>query len=534
MFFDITEIDSNEISGDICIVGAGAAGISLAKQFLNSSLKIILLEAGGMNYEQDSQDLYQGENEGLTNFPLNVSRLRYFGGTTGHWGGACVPLDPVDFEKRDWLPHSGWPFARTELEPYYPLAQKICGAGPYDYSVKTWSHAENAPPLPLEKTSIESQIVHTSKPIRFGTEYRDELEKAKNIHVILHSNVIDLITGNDDYRITEVRARNIDGRKLSVKAREFVLCTGGIENPRLLLLANKQRSQGLGNQNDLVGRYFMDHIHLVDAGELMLFESLNMKLYERRNVNGTDVRTGLSLSQDALRKNQLMNSWLGFKLVGAPVSQNKKSLNYLNRSFRNGDIPEDMWRHVGIAISDLSERISRKISRDIFQPISNKLNDNYTIGFSSHSEQAPNPDSRVYLGDDTDRFGQRKAVLDWRLMDIDHASIRRTIEYMAQEMGATDLGRILLLLDEEDSIWSSAQSAEDNDRPSASFHHIGTTRMSNNPKQGVVDENLKIHDLNNLYVLGSSVFPTCGFANPTLTIVALSCRLADHFKTKFA
>jgi len=534
LFADIDDVDSGEINGDLCIIGGGAAGISLAKQFEGSAYSVILLEAGGFEFEESTQALYRGENAGLMYFPLAAARLRYFGGSTGHWGGACVPLSAIDLEKKDWLPGSGWPFPVTELNRYYPAAQELCGVGPFDYSMRTWSDPDTSPPLPLDVSRVESRLYQNSKPLRFGTYYRDELRDADNIRVILHANVLEIVANTGNETITHVIASSLGGRKLTVKARIFVICAGGIESPRLLLLSNNQYSNGIGNQHDLVGRYFMDHIHIMDAGELLLPEKHNLELYKRHEVNGIDVRTGLGLSRESLRENRLLNTWIGFKLRGAPVAQERNSsYNYLKRSFEKGQIPEDMWRHIAAVMDDLGDRIVHKLQ---------KLAGNDTdsdkvwrkIGFSTHSEQAPNPDSRVYLGDETDELGQRRLVMDWRLTEADHHCIRETLVLVAREIGASGLGRMQIAVGENDDAWTTPDALQGNVTPTGSFHHMGTTRMHNSPREGVVDPDLKIHGLKNIYVLGSSVFPTCGWANPTLTIVALSVRLADHLKTRMA
>lgn len=181
-------------------------------------------------------------------------------------------------------------------------------------------------------------------------------------------------------------------------------------------------------------------------------------------------------------------------------------------------------------MNDLGGRINRQFNAK--EPVKKNLSS--VLSFSSHSEQAPNPDSRVYLANEIDEFGQRRLVLDWRLMEIDHASIRKTVEIMASNFGATDLGRVMTAFDERDDVWATPLSAQENDIPAGNFHHMGTTRMHDDPKKGVVDSNLKIHGLDNLYIAGSSVFPTSGFANPTLSLVALTCRLSDHLKKKLS
>ena len=530
MLVSCNDLEKSDISADVCIVGAGAAGITLAKQLIGSRLSVVVLEAGGLELDTETQELYRGKTEGALYFPLSASRLRYFGGTTGHWGGACLPLDSIDFEKRPGVPHSGWPISRKDLDPYYPLAHEICGIGPFDYRVERWSNEDEAPPLPLIGSELESKIYQNSKPVRFGTEYREELAEAENVTVILNANVTRLMVGSNERQLDHVQAQSLAGKKLTVKSKTFVICAGALESARLLLLSNTQHEKGIGNQNELVGRYFMDHLYN-PVGKLLLSDDWDLSLYTRRDVGGTQVRAGLSVSEQTMRDQQLLNSWVGFKLKGSAggTRHRLRGKAYLINSFEKGEMPEDFWRHVGEAMDDFGFRVKRKLRKIAgLEKVPQKIEG--LIGISAHSEQAPNPDSRVYLGDSKDAFGQRQLVMDWRLSDVDHRSIRETINLIAHELGAADIGRVNIEFSERDDVWRTPELVAEHDSPSGSFHQMGTTRMSNDPKNGVVDANLKVHGMDNLYIGSSSVFTTGGFANPTLTIVALSCRLAEHLK----
>jgi len=173
-------MDNKVHSCDICIIGAGAAGITLARALKDSSIQICLLESGGLEPEAETQSLYEGDNTGFPYYPLNTARLRYFGGTTGHWGGCCWPLEDNEFRERDWVPYSGWPISRTDLDPYYPLAQETCEIGPFNYDPVYWSEESDRPLLPLDDSRVLTKVYqNSSPPTRFGTRYRDDIEKKR-------------------------------------------------------------------------------------------------------------------------------------------------------------------------------------------------------------------------------------------------------------------------------------------------------------------------------------------------------------------
>ena len=285
MFIDANTLDSGAvIQADICIIGAGAAGISLAREFIGSSLRVCILESGGFEYDDDTQTLFEGENIGFPYYDLKSLRLRFFGGTTNHWAGACRPLDAIDFEKRDWVPHSGWPFSKTELDPYYEKAHVLCELGPYDYDPGTWE-SDESPRLPINDERVNTAMFQISPPTRFGSVYRAELKNAQNITTYLNANVIDIETSQQGDRVQRVAVTTHDQSvSFTVNAKQIVLATGAIENARVLLACNKQVAAGLGNQHDLVGRYFMEHLSLPGAIYLPSSDTTSMGLYKSRSV----------------------------------------------------------------------------------------------------------------------------------------------------------------------------------------------------------------------------------------------------------
>jgi choline dehydrogenase-like flavoprotein len=497
MFIDSRSLDSGHpIETDICIIGAGAAGITIAREFIGTSTQVTLLESGGLEFDKQTQSLYDGENIGHPSFDVNVNRLRYFGGTTNHWAGHCRPLDPIDFKQRSWVPHSGWPLSRKELDPYYRRTQPIVGLGPYEYEdLEFWQNKIKLPALDLDENRLITAVYNQSPPTRFGKQYRQELEKASNIHVYLHANVLDIQTNDTASQVTGLKVSAIGGPEFSVTAKTFILAAGGMENARLLLLSNNTAPAGLGNDNDLVGRYFMDHILLRPGTDISFTDPrVNLHLYQHKHrvKNGTMFAI-LASPEKLLIKEKLTN----FRMHLIKPSQIKRMP--LGRVFPELD---------GVT-GDLDDAPARKDNED-------------HVDAHLVLEPLPNPDSRITLSDKKDLFGQQKIDVNWQLSDQDLAHAYRAIELAALEFGRMGIGRAYGTLFVNKDRWPENMEA--------GRHHCGTTRMTDNPKTGVADKNCKVNNISNLYLAGSSLFPTIGYANPTLTIVALALRLSDHIK----
>jgi choline dehydrogenase-like flavoprotein len=514
MFIDGRTVDEDAvIETDICVIGAGAAGITIARELADTSIQTCLLESGGFEYDNEIQSLYKGENIGLPYGSLETCRFRIFGGSTFAWRGLCRTLDKLDFFERNWVSHSGWPITKEDLDPYYQRAHPVCQLGPYNYNTADYE-TKDIKRIPLDQERIVTKIFQSSPPTRFGEVYRKELKRVSNVKVYLYATVLDLHTNSDGRTVTRVRVSSISGPKYWVQARQFILATGGIENARLLLLSNNVHNKGIGNYHHLVGRFFMDHPLLKSTGIAALDSEVNLNFNRwRRKVKDGLITGFLTFRQKTQETEKLLNC--GLKTNPLKQSKGVISIRRLLKKIGRGEIPENFTNDVWSVIKDIDD-VAAYGYRKTFGP---KLAD-----LMYWSEPVPNADSRVTLSTQQDPFGQPRVKLDWRLTSMDRQNMTRAHQILGQELGKAGLGRVKLNFIEEEDGWP------ENPQLSRSSHHNGTTRMSSNPKQGVVDKNCRIHGVSNVYIAGSSVFPTSGHANPTLTIVALAIRLADHIK----
>lgn len=510
---------------DICIVGAGAAGITLATALAGQPVRVLLVESGGLELDAATQALYRGSSVGLRYFPLEAVRLRYFGGTTNHWGGVCRPFTEFDFAPRDWIPHSGWPLARATVAPYYERAARLLDLRPDGWTSDAWTDPDR-PPLPLAPTRVVPAVLqnatHQGQRFRFGQVFRDTIREAANVTACLHASALRLDTDAGGRTVSRAHFATLAGNRFSVRARHYVLAAGAVENARLLLLSNHQRPAGLGNDHDVVGRFFLEHPQVVVAAFRPAGAGVRLGFYRRRRVGGVSVNATQELSEDLRRRERLINVWLDFLSVDEVRRLagfwRRVSLRYLFGRLREGAAPDDLGRHLANVTADLGDRVvGRNGSPTADEPLDE-------VRVTAVFDPAPNPDSRVTLGTELDALGQRRVTLDWRLSAIDRYSVRRTVALYAMEIGRAGLGHLQLKLDDRDTAWP--------DDLVGSGHQIGTTRMSDDRTRGVVDRDCRVHDTANLFVAGASVFPTAGAGSPTLLIVALALRLADHLRSR--
>jgi choline dehydrogenase-like flavoprotein len=491
-------VDGRKVSGpmeyDLCIIGAGAAGITIAREFVDSRVTVGLVESGGLEPDLETLSLYEGEtSEAIpSSFQyLTTSRVRYFGGTTNVWNGWTRPLDPLDFRPRKWVGDSGWPMDRDDLAEFYERAARICQVPGFRYEA---NQAEEQDRLLDRSSKFVTKLFHYSPPTRFGNVYRKELNDSKNVSVHLHANVTDLRLDQTGKFMKEVEIRTISGRRYSVRAKAFIIACGGIENARLLLSSRDVQKHGVGNQFDMVGRYFMDHPVILMA-DAVLDASRNLGPYIDRFAHHSlnhKVRKILSPTQSLQEERRILNFAVLIRRKAPPLTDEDSLLARL----------------IGNTKRELRKtRVELRV------------------------EQAPDPENRVVLSDRKDRFGNSLPKLVWKLNPIDLFTAREGLRIFANELGANDLGRVKSLRDNFER-----HSHEPPDLGSGCLtlwhHHMGGTRMHADPRRGVVDSDCKVHGVANLYVAGSSVFPTSGFANPTLTIVALATRLADEVKAQ--
>ncbi len=523
MLTDLETVDDgSSFTTPVCIVGAGAAGITIALELAQRKIPCVLLEGGGLEFEDDSQAIYEGEVVGDTNTDVAYSRLRQFGGTTGHWTGLCAPLDPVDFEKRDYLPHSGWPITRADLDPFYVRAQPYLELGPYAYTAAEWKGKIEGNPLALAPDKVFDVVYQNSPPTRFAEKYLEPITRSDHIRCFTHANLTDLDI-DEAGTVTRVHITSFGGKTATIEAGSVVIAAGGIENARLLLNFIKDRPAGIGNQNGLVGRYFMDHLNCTLGEFIPADMHINLDYYTDQEIDGVKISTGLKLPPAVLERERLRNNTTFLTPIWESESFNDDfrdhswlAFSSIAKALAKGGLPDQLPARL-CTIVDKPSSIVIGLTRHVMRKVE-PAGTLKKVDFNQDAEQAPNPDSRVFLDDDKDRFGMRRPALDWRISEDDMLSLRRTHELIGIAMGEAGIGRVKLGLDippSDENIYTG-------------YHHIGTTRMHDDPKQGVVDADCRVHSTTNLYMAGSSVFTTAGTANPTLTITALAIRLADH------
>ena len=353
-------------------------------------------------------------------------------------------------------------------------------------------------------------------PTRFGSVYRDDIARAQNVRALLHANVVEIEV--DDTRVTGLKVATLDGKRFTARAARYVLAAGTIENARMLLASNSTRPAGIGNTHDNVGRYFMDHPVVWKSGQLVTDGAREeTRFYTGRQLSaGTWVCGFFGPSEEVQRREGVYGCGIFlddpyFSYPPAAIL----SAKHILRAARQGRWPDDFATHVGRMIGDFGDLVDAAY-RKTMDPPARRLITRFW------SEVPPDRDSRVTLGDERDALGMRRVRLDWRLPAGLKHTYTRVHELLGQEVGARGIGRLQIGV--EGSVDRALQEVE------GSFHQMGTTRMHADPRKGVVDADCRVHDVANLWIAGSSLFPTYGHANPTLTIVALATRLADDLK----
>jgi choline dehydrogenase-like flavoprotein len=559
---------------DLVIVGGGPAGLTLAREFFGSDTRVLVIESGGRRENADSAELNRVESIGEPASPEQAAkreafhsalaghwradvqpfgvRCRGLGGSTQAWAGKSASFDAIDFEARDWIPGSGWPVSRAELEPYFDRAAAALNLGPNTYGEDFWALAGQSPPEPaLDRRKLRpffwqfarSRIDHMDV-MRFGDEFLTE--QADNVSLLLNATVTKIETRAASRRVEGLEVAAPDRTRFRVAARHVVLAAGGIENARLLL------ANGIGNGHDQVGRCLMDH----PSVRIARFGKKQAQILNRRfgfvalNHGGRAhlYMQGLSLSPEIQRSERLNHTALYMLEERSPDDPlmaikrlvKRQSKAPLTDAWSAVKSPGMVFKAVGVKLLQ-SGRVPKFI-KDLmvntvilFNPrfvarefqsggLPHKLTG---LSVDAITEQAPDSESRVMLSDTLDGFGVPIARIQWTIDPGARRSLLRIAELMAEAFAVAGLPAPQL----ED--WVREQ------RPGDAViidmgHTLGTTRMSADPARGVVDTALRVHGMENLSVAGGSVFPTSGHANPTLMILSLTIRLADRLKAELS
>lgn len=486
--------DGASLVADVCIAGAGAAGITLARELRGKGLSVLLLESGGYDTDDEAlrkqiQDLYRGEMTGMRTWFPDQNRLRMFGGTTHHWGGWCRPLDPLDLEAREGK--AGWPLDFDDLVPWYEKAHTTLELGAFDYDARALAGRLGQPLLLPDSEVFEPRMYQFSPPTRFGKKFRQELQDADDVTVYLYANLRSIRLGAGKDTVSHVECRTLDGIGFTVEAGRYVLAMGGLENARVLLASNQDVAGGVANGSDHVGRFFMEHPHYYESIAVLSTDFPSLAFYKRQPVAYTVGGVERTVPvQGALGLPFEVRTELGVKNFTLTLAESSPD------GFETGDLPVSTARSV----------------------LGSAGEDPRLLVLTCRSEQTALAESRVTLAEDVDPIGMPRISVHWQVADDDTRRLTRALERIGSEFARNGLGRL----------WCQQKDGRLETWTWPGAHHLGTTRMSDAPEDGVVNADCRTHEVDNLYIAGSSVFPSGGDANPTLTLVALAHRLAEH------
>jgi hypothetical protein len=504
MFFDASEGDRSRFDQpfDVCVIGAGPAGITLARGLAARGFDVALMEGGGLDVSVESQDLYVGEIVGMDYIDLDAVRLRVFGGCSEHWSGDCQAFDAEAFETMPQRPLA-WPIRKPDLDPYQARAAEILD--------RALDHQPGDLPMPQAGARFRDIRFQHSAPTRFGQKYRDAIAGSERIACCLNANLVDLRLGDGLGTVSGAvfRSYGPGDPGFTVRARAYCLCLGGLENPRMLLNFASQKPGGIGNDHDLVGRYFCEHPTRA-AADL---------LYTRAPEIESDrvAPTPAFMRESGTLGYTMRVQWRAYPPDG------------LYRALKSGVECATPWTE------RMAERLLGRPSNCRWGGVEEFMARRYPDSLSTGwvvitTEQALNPDSRVMLGEDTDMLGLRRMRFDWRLTELDYHTMKAGLIGLGQHFAEADIGRVRIhdWLLAEDPRMPDGTDIVHGGLWNGGYHQMCTTRMADDPRAGVVDRDCRVHGIDNLYVGGSSVFATPSHCAPTFTIVQLALRLGDH------
>jgi choline dehydrogenase-like flavoprotein len=500
--------DGAVLETDVCVVGAGAAGIAFAREFLTGDTRVVLLESGGRRPAEADEALNEGEASGLDAASLTEGRRRVLGGATALWAGQCLPADASVFEPREWVARSGWPFGERQLEPFYRRAEALFEIEGEVYDERVWDGFDVKRPAVDPARFVHRFTVWCPQP-HLGRLYRKQLERSDSVRVLLHATAtrVQAVDG----RFDAVTVRGPDGRTATVRARHCVLAGGAVENARLLLVS------GLGN--DVVGRYFQDHPNshcaTIESEHPERLQDIYGLLYRR----GVRYLPRLVLAPELQRSERVLGC-AAYPVFHFGDESAIEASRRVYRALRGGRRPESLGRELGL-IARGAPRLAPVAYRRVVHRRAARVRPQ-VVTLQAHAEQAPNPDSRVTLSERHDGFGEPLPKVDWRLTELDRRTAEVMVGAVAAEFRRLGLGEV------RPEPWLAG--ADWTGHVSDAFHHMGTTRLGTDPATSATDPDGQVRGVPGLYAAGASLFPAAGYVNPTLTLTALAIRLADHLK----
>lgn len=545
----------DELTADLVIVGAGPAGITLALELERAGLDIVLVEAGGDRFDKAGQEFFRAQSVSpAAHGTGEMYRRRQLGGSSAVWGGRCIPFDPIDFEDRPWMSAARWPIGHADVARYYPRALEIAQAGLPEFDAGAAEPGAPADMLPgrTGADAVLDRIERFSHPTDFGRWYRRRLADARSVRLITGAPVEQILASPDGMATTGVRLRVTPDQTAAITAPRVVIAAGGIETARLLLASDEVRAGGLGNGNDLVGRYYQCHLegelgaiafHAPPRDVRMDYFRSHDGMYCRRYIwlapvaqrrerlAGLVLRPAhVSIVDPAHRHPVLSAMYLAKNMIVPEYARKMTALEHDARRMRNGSSAAFHGAHLrnvmlgaprlaGFALDWTRRRILAR--RKLPSVVLGDPRGVYPLDLNG--EQEPHRDSRIRLGDERDAHRMRRTIIDWRCTAEDRRRMIDGVRLIGRALAAGGAATITLD-DAEAERWS-------NHPVPVGGHHIGTARMAATAAEGVCDANAELFDTRGVFVAGAACFATSSFANPTLTLLALTLRLADHLRT---
>jgi choline dehydrogenase-like flavoprotein len=554
--FSTLSEDAN-INTELAVIGSGPAGIVIALEAAKHGLSVVLLESGDVSFDPAIQELSEAaEWDRRRHAPLSLAVRRQVGGTSVIWGGRCVPFDPVDFAERPFLQVPSWPVGYAEIQEYF---QRSCNWMVCGQPVFTTSRLPHLPhgivPGFVDGDILGSSLERWSLPTNFGETYREHLEESKNVRLLTGVTCTEVVCHSQGRGARYLECRTHSGSRVVVSAKAFVVACGGLESTRLLMASSGPQGEQLGNRSGHLGRWYMAHVE-GSIANIRFSSSPRETVYGyERDIDGVYVRRRFSFTEEYQRAHKLPNvvGWLGNpEIPDARHGSGELSFAYLALTSQIGsrfapeaqrlaltgeEIPGTPYGGATITSrgSHLRNIIHHPFSTGRFivnfgtrrflttgrqVPGFFVYNRGNVYPLQYHGEQLPNATSMVALSDERDRLGRRKLTINLQFSQADTEGIVRAHEHWDRYFRMLGVGHLEYL--HQDLYQAVGQ------RLGGGFHQIGTTRMSASPSEGVVDQNLAVHGVPNLYVASSSVFVTSGQANSTFMVVAFALRLADH------
>ncbi|RFB73790.1 MULTISPECIES: aldo/keto reductase [unclassified Herbaspirillum] len=531
---------------DLCIVGAGPVGLTLALEAAARGRQVLLLESGGAEHNPATQQWSRATVlDQQAHAPMELASNRALGGSSWLWGGRCVPFEAIDFEPRKYVPHSGWPFTLDEVLPWYDKAADYldCGKAQFRQAPQHWPEMSEIELSQLERWARQPKLVGKLGP---------RVLASPDIHILFDATVTGLVFDDDQRSVKSLQARHKNAA-IVVQASHFVLAGGGLETTRLLLSAQQGHPALFGGIGGPLGRYYMGHIFGSIASLTLTHPGDFADLDFSEDDTGTYVRRRFTISEEAQRTHHVLNTsffadnppfyderhrnptlslvflGLSFPAIGRRMISEAIRLRHVGPPpYRYGAHLLNVLRRPWQAAADVLTILRLRYVSPVRKPGFVLRNQGGTYALNYHAEQIPNLDSRVTLNTEHDAHGMPRLTVDFRYLKDDAESALKAHEILDRQLRAAGKGKVEYHRSPDQRIGHILEQATDG------FHQVGTTRMHDDPQLGVVDRHCQVHGVVNLHIASSSVFPTTGEANPTFLAVALAARLADRLAQRLS